>query len=320
MDNSIAQSFDPIVQLLSNAISGAHDLGDLINLKQNDEAALQTEYDALVGKPANDPAPAEPGLKDKWNLAKAAKVTATGTLQTAEGKGRAQAQSCLSVLKPLLGSLWNNKWINAGFSTGSLEVPSNPLTLLQQLRTYFALNPTHETTNVATRVNATAAACQQAADNIVDAAKVSNESNTAAGTAKKNLQDGIKSARGRLTGLRGELDQLLSAEDERWYSFGFGRPADPTTPAVVRHVVFTAAGPGSFFTDFDDAKNADSYRVRVLDTGVTPPKEIAQKIVDESEATFTGIPSGTHVQIIVTARNDSGGESGPSQPATGIVP
>jgi|GEM_PF-6224174 len=45
----------------------------------------------------------------------------------------------------------------------------------------------------------------------------------------------------------------------------------------------------------------------------------ATKIVEESEATFDGLPPNTHVRVTVTARNDAGGESGPSEPAIGQV-
>jgi hypothetical protein len=49
-------------------------------------------------------------------------------------------------------------------------------------------------------------------------------------------------------------------------------------------------------------------------------KKLAEQLLQESEATFTGLASGTAIKVIVTARNDSGGESGPSEPGSGTVP
>ncbi len=167
-------------------------------------------------------------------------------------------RACVGVLKPRLGNQWNSQWQNAGFTHHSLAIPDNPLTLLQQLSAYFTANPSQEVANLTPTISATAAACSAAALAITQASGISNQSNTDAGTAKKNLAAAIETARSRLTGLREELDQLIGDDDDRWYAFGFSKPGDPDTPAVPEHLVVTGGSPGMVFVDWDDAPRADS--------------------------------------------------------------
>jgi hypothetical protein len=318
-DNSIPDSYDPLVQLLEDAADGAQTHGSAIGLKQNDEPALRAVLTPLVGTPGgpgNVP-PAVPGLKDKWNIAKAGKTTGTGGFSAAKQNGRTLARTCIGVLKPRLGDQWNNDWQTAGFTDGSLAIPENPLPLLQQIAAYFVANPTHEVASL----NATAAACTGAADAISTAASASNQSNTDAGNAKKALEEGIAAARSRLSGLRHELGQLLDDDDERWYAFGFSKPSDPDTPEVPENLVAVPGAPGSHlvFFDWDNALRATSFRLVITNTA-NPPAVIKDIIVTESEATITDIPSGTAVKATVSGRNSKGGESAATDPVNATVP
>jgi hypothetical protein len=318
-DNSIPRNYDQIVQMLENAADGAKTHGVAIGLKQNDEAALRAALTALVGKPAGPGGvpPAEPGLKDKWNLAKAGKTSATRDFSLVKQTARGVARACINVLKPRLGDQWNNQWQTAGFTDSSIAVPDNPLALLQQLRSYFAAHPTHEVSEV----NATATQCEASAQLVSDAASASNQSNTDAGNAKKNLEIGVAEARSRLIGLREELTQLLDDDDERWYAFGFSKPSDIDTPEVPENLVVTPGAPGSHlvFIDWDDSLRSTSYRVTV--TKATPPTtRLKNLIVTDSEAALNDLPSGIPIAVTVSGRNSKGGESAETSPVTTTVP
>jgi hypothetical protein len=321
-DNSIPESYDPLVQHLEDAADGAHTHGAAIGLKQNDEAAIRTDLEALVGKAAGPGGvpPAVPGLKDKWNIAKAAKTAATGAFNTAKRNGRTLARACMGVLRPRLGESWNSQWQIAGFTNGSLAVPDNPMTLLQQFRAYFAANPSHEKSGLAPGVDATGAACNAAAEAISTAASASNQSNVDAGNARNALQTGIEKGRSRLMGLRDELTQLIRDDDERWEAFGFSKPSQPGTPEVPENVVLTPGAPGShtLFIDWDDALRAARYRVIVTNTA-NPPVELKKEIVRESDVTFNDLPAGG-VKITISSRNAKGGESAATAPVNGTVP
>lgn len=181
--NITPKSYDPIVQHLEDAADGAHTYGAALKLTHNDEPAIRTDLYALVGTPAGPGGtpPAKPGLKTLWNTAQASKTAATKTLNLACGNARVYARTCLHTLMPVLGESWNSQWNAAGFTGGSLAVPTNPLTLLLQLRDYFGANPTRETT--VQGVACTAAACEAASKTIIAAQTASNQSITDSGTA-----------------------------------------------------------------------------------------------------------------------------------------
>ena len=321
-NNSPPIAYDPVIQLLEDAADGAHTHGATLGLAHNGETALRTNLTALVGTPAgpaNVP-PAVPGLKALWNTAQANKSAQTATLRTVQSNGRFLARTCLRSLFPVLGENWNAAWQEAGFTGGSLAIPANPLPTLQQLRAYYAANPTRETANV-NGIACTAAACEAAAQTISTAQSNSNQSNTDAGTAHGNFLAGLAAARTRLSNLRDELSQLIPDDDERWYAFGFEKPSDSASPETPENPVVTAGAAGSrtLLCDWDDARRADKYRLRakVKATGV----QVFNELVADSQGILhlPAQPAGTELEITVTGHNATG-ESQPTAAITGVLP
>ncbi len=311
--NKIPTSYDSVVALLHNAVAGARDHGKAVGLKQNDEATLRPLLDALAGTEY------QPGAKGVWNTAKSHKVAATAALREMESRGRALVMAIVGVLKLRLGTQWNAQWHEAGFSHGSLHIPDHPHALLLQLRSLLLAHPDYEVPNLTDRFDCTAAACQNLA-NAIDVAKTASQaSNAEAGAAKQHLDQAIAAARARLTGLRQELTLLLGPDDARWYAFGFDRPNDSQIPAIPAHVSATVgtAGHDSLFVEWDDARRADNYRAVLID--VATGQSVAERLVYDSEAVFTGLPTGTHLKIAITSRNEAG-ESQPSEPVTVQLP
>ena len=308
-NNSAPKSYDPIVQHLEDAADGAHTHGVAVGLAHNDEVKIRADLNALVGTPAgpNGVPPATPGLKSLWNVAQANKTSKTAALRTACSNARLFVRTCIRTLMPVLGQSWNTNWNAAGFTGGSLAVPANPLTMLQQLRAYYAANPARETPNVQ-GVACTAVACEAAAQAISDAESASNQSNTDSGTAYKNYQNGLAAGRVRLSGLRAELDQLITDDDDRWYAFGFDKPSDPGTPEVPANLTVVAGAPGSKteIADWDNARRADSYRLRAVTKA--DGKEVANEITQDSQFSLTlaQVAAGAVVVLTVSARNATG--------------
>ena len=319
-NNQIPIPYDPLIELMEDAADGAATHGVAVGLKQNTEAAIRADLVALIGQPAGPGGapPAVPGLKSRLNTAKTTKSSLTAALRTSSSNGRALAMTCLGSLKPVLGQQWNSDWNAAGFTDGSLAVPANPMVKLQQLRAYYAANPAREVPNI-NGIACTAAACETGAQAISTAQSASNQSNTDAGTAQASLEAGLAAARRRLTGLREELTQLLAADDERWYAFGFDRPTDSSTPDVPENLTATpgAAGSGTLFLHCDTARRADGYRFRVKNAAGT---QLAEKLSNDSEAVLPGLPVGANVTVTVSARNTAGGESAASAAVAAVVP
>ena len=320
MPNITPESYDPLVQLLEDAADGAHTYGAAIGLVHNDETHLRADLIALVGKPAGPGGvpPAVPGFKSLWNAAQTNKSAKTAALRTAQSNARLYVRTCIRSLFPVLGESWNADWNAAGFTGGSLAVPTNPMTLLQQMRAYYIANPTRE--SVVQGINCNAVTCEATAQGLSTAESASNQSNTDSGIAKRNYENGIAAARARLTGLRNELTQLIADDDDRWYAFGFDKPSDPDSPETPANLVATAGAAGSktVIADWDDARRADSYRFRVVVKADN--KEVANEIVSDSQLSLdlTSLAIGTLVVLTVRGRN-AAGESPASDPVEFVV-
>jgi len=182
-----------------------------------------------------------------------------------------------------------------------------------------ASNPSREVKNV-NGIDCTAVACKTSSDAIVAAQKASNQSNTDAGTAQSNLQDGIDAGRTRASGLQSELGQLLDDNDPRWLAFGFDLPGHTSGPDVPQNLTVTpgAAGSQTLYAHCDDARRADGYRFMV--TNAADNTELAELLTTDAEATFNGLPSGTKVNVTVTARNTTGESQESDPPVVVVVP
>ena len=318
--NAIPSNYEPLIQLLTDAVDGASTHGVAVGLKQNDEAALRSVLHDLVGSPAgpNNQPPAHPGLKAQYNTAKANKAAMTAALRSVQSNGRAMAMACIGTLKPRLGNKWNAAWQEAGFASSSLQVPVNPVFVLQNLHSFYLAHPDYEVAQLTPNISCTAAACAGAVQTIADAQVASNRSNFDTGEARNRLEQGIKAARMRLSGLREELARLIADDDHRWYAFGFDRPSHVGSPETPENLTATpgATGSGMVFVDWDDARRADAYRLRA--TGADG-KTLAEVLPQDSEATLTGLPVGVTVKLTVTARN-AAGESPASEAIAVDVP
>ena len=120
-----------------------------------------------------------------------------------------------------------------------------------------------------------------------------------------------------MSGLLRELEQLLGAEDSRWYAFGLSRPADPETPAVPDDLALAAGVPGAVHAAWSPARRANRYRIYKKEAGDAEFQATAT--TTGLEATISGLKPGAAVEIQVAAANDAG-ESLPSDPAQIVVP
>jgi hypothetical protein len=298
--NQIPQSADALVTLATDAADGATTEGASIGLSQNTAAKIRADLVNFAGDPAA--VPPVIGAQNLHNAAKSAKVAASAVRRTSESNARKFCASTVGLLKNYLGTQWNAQWQAAGFTAGSLAIPDDPMSLLGEIRGYLASQPAHENAPLGITV---AAGTLRIAD-LTATRAASNQSNLDLGTAKTHRDSALGTLYKRMTGLRTELDQLLADDDPRWYGMGFDRPADGWQPGPVEHLALSPGGPGMVFANWDDARRATRYRVFKQVPGTDPaPVEITSTVTD-SQYTLTGLPTGTAVQITVTAVNDAG--------------
>ena len=295
--NEIPKVVKPLMKFFKQVLAGVISIGPATGLLQNTAAKMQPELDMMEGTPAgpgNVP-PAVEGLIARWDRLRDAKDTATDVVDEAKRLGRLLLTTIIGTLKPVFGSKWNTNWIPVGFTNHTLTVPTDPAEMLEQMRSFLESNPTREVPII------NGLAC------------------TAAGAAKAALEVGISACRNRLIGVKTELAQLLPDDDVRWLTFGFDMPGSLSIPEVPENLVFTpgAAGSGSGFFDWDDARRADGYGMLIQDAaGNTLLEEL---IGSRSDYTANGLVSGTTVTASVTGHNATG-YSQPTAAITCVVP
>ena len=130
-----------------------------------------------------------------------------------------------SILKPVLGSTWNDGWKDVGWIEGTLVIPSTlggRVSLLKRLAIFLKANPQFEVEKLGvTSVNALSLF------NALTKVRQSIETQEALETKNSGPRKTAGQAlRKRLSALTKELGQVLSDDDERWHTFGLTSPAE----------------------------------------------------------------------------------------------
>src|ERR1041384_5701085 len=230
--NRIPDQIDRRFALAEDMADGCHDHEAAVGLKQNKEADIRPDLTAAQA--------AENNFQSKR-----ATKTAKTTVQTVvDSNGKAFIGAAKKVLEIHLGSQWSQTWATAGFVNNSTAIPTTieeRQTCLNSLKIYFTNNPGHENAPL----SLTAAQADALYTALSDARSAVNAAVTAVGAAKQTRDTAVDDLRARMSGLVGELGQLLEDDDPLWYAFGLSRPSDPETPGVPDAPVRTPGTPGS---------------------------------------------------------------------------
>jgi hypothetical protein len=298
-----------LLSLSTQCVAGATALGAELDLQTNDALAVSTDQYDYVGAPGTDPATA--GKRGQLNQKRQAVQAAQAARRNAINAARSYNERALDHLKSYLGRSWNNRWVAAGFTGGSLQLPYNPKSLLLEFRAYFALNAAHESpSNGATAAQANTLALA------IDAAVLAEAQAVIARDAAAEARDvSFARLRKRIVGLRGELGQVLEPDDMRWRAFGFARPIDRRIPkAVTELTVRRGTVAGEIIVEWAASSGAENYRVLRQVLTVDPdPVEVG--LFTDGIAIISGLPGGKTVRVTVTARN----EAGETLPASSII-
>jgi hypothetical protein len=303
--NRLPDQLDRLFALAEDMADGLHAHEAPVGIKQNTEAAVRADLAAATAAEA------------EFQAKRRAKTDAVTAQTVADSNGKAFIGAAKRVLENYLGSRWSNAWATAGFVNGSTAIPgtiAERQSCLDALKAYFTSNAGHENAPL----NVTAARAGALFTALSDARSAVHEAENAAGAAKAARDTAVLALRTRMSGLIGELDQLLDEDDPRWYAFGLNRPADPDRPDIPDSLVLTAGPAGTVLVDWADARRAERYRVFRQIVGADADF-VHAVTVTESDATLSGLPSGSTVKVRVTAAN-AAGESAPSAEAQIAVP
>jgi hypothetical protein len=294
----IPKSYADVTNLALLAVAGLEGHGGTVSLFHNTKERLAADLYSVIGDPDGAATPGRQPILDAQLRAMRATQDA---LDAARKPARDFCHMGVGILKPLLGHRWNGDWLVAGFTARSLSVPRVPLSLLVEFRAYLEANPHMESASI----GFTAAQAQAHVDAVVAATQARDTARGARWTVKAARDVAFRALRKRLSNLRAELAQLLAPTDDRWYAFGFRRPADGRMPEPVQDVTAIEVARDVVRVEWSPSKRADGYRVTVLvSESDAPPLE--DVIVADHSRIITGLPEGTPLIISVSARNRSG--------------
>ena len=278
-----------------DAADGATQLGAAIGLKQNTAPLITADTDALSDS------------GDQYTVADTGVRSANTALRLAVSNARGFLMLGRDLLKPVLGGKASTAWAETGFSSQSLAVPSADdllQAMLDKMQTYLTANPTRENAPA----NFTAAQAGVLYTAIKDA-----RSGPTGVTAKEDARKTAKAARDlaeaalrrRLTGLLGELGQLLDPMSPHWVTFGFQRPGAEEKPDIVKTLTATALGSGRIKLDYAGAARTAHYQI----CQVTDPVAGTFTILDDATATSYLLEDqtvGATLSLKVRGTNDGG--------------
>ena len=303
---SIPRTIPHTISLSSKCAAAAAKYEEEVGLKLNRASAIAANLYDLVGRLDTDSATA--GKQGELDQKRLAELVARELRRKAVAAGCKFNERAIDHLKSYLGRRWNPQWQAAGFISGSLALPKNPLSLLLELRAYLSLNPEHEVAST----GVTAAQADTLVAGINQAIYEEATAAAARGQARKARDAAFKQLRDRLVGLRAELLQLLDSDDMRWRSFGFARPIDRRSPKPVTEVKLRPSGtPGEIIVEWPAATGAENYRV-LRQVEMVDPEPVEVGLFTDRVAIIGDLPDGKKVSVFVTARNPAGEKQGVS--------
>jgi len=302
--NKLPKTRDELFALAEALADALHTDEVRLGVKQNTETSLRAELKAAIE------------ARNTYNLVVSTHADLKRALEAADSEARTFIVNSRNVLRNFIGKPWSPAWQATGFPNDSVAVPAmmtERLILLGALGNYFQVNPDKQ--NDALKVTGIHAGELFKSLQDARAAVSSNDSET--GDAIRARRQSEQALRWRITGLIGELRQLMDDDDPGWYRFGLSRPADPVVPAVPDQVVVIGGLPGSVQVTWDPSRRAERYRIFKKEDGDDDFLPIATTA--DPFATIDGLEHGATLQILVRAAN-AAGESLPSDPAQIVVP
>ena len=303
--NALPDKRDRLFALGDDMCDGAHTHEVAIGLKQNTEAVVRPALDAARA------------AESTYGACQVLRKNANAAHNTADNAAKVFITNAKKRLSKFFGEAYSTEWGAAGWPNNSTGMPSTQaerFSLINSLKLHFTANPAHESADM----EVTAALATTLHTTISNARAALDQKVTESGQAKAARDAAETNLRKRLRGMITELETLLGAEDPLWHAFGLSRPADEETPEAPSFTTATPGGAGITHVDWDDALRADHYRVWILIVGTDNDFRAVETVTD-SDATLSGLPSGSTVKIQVTSVNGAG-ESGPGPIAQIVIP
>jgi hypothetical protein len=302
--NRLPDALNELLFLAAQAHAGAAALGAEIPLLINTAPLIAADRTNVLGAEA------------QFGAQRAALPALFASLKDARAEARDFCLVARDWLKNFLGRRHNQAWRAAGWNNNSIAVPERDAavdSILESLQRYLTEHAEQE----CAALNVTAARAGALYGALSGAIQALNAAQPEILEGRRTRDAAVEQLRARLRGLRGELQQRLSADDARWRQFGFNIPAANAVPAVPQDVSVNTQTPGTLWVQCAKSAHATHYRFFTQRAGVDAVPAFAGRST-EPLIELRGLPPGVALEIFVTAVND-GAESAFSKAVPVVV-
>ncbi len=292
--NPLPNGINELMTRGADNCDGLHNHGVAVGVVQNTETAVRNKLNALIA------------AQGTYNAALSAKSPLGTAVTVADSNAKAFIGRARRIFIESFGDGYSQDWDATGFPDNSTAVPNTQekrQALMQSLKNYLSSNPAFEVNTP--KIVFTAAKADTLFTALATARVAAADGNTFAGQ-KKALRDAAEIAlRTRMSGLIAELGQLLDDTDPLWLAFGLNEPGAPALPDPADGLVLTAGGTGVVIAHWTAGSRSLHSRIYKQVVGVDV-SFVNLGLVDDSDHTFTGLPSGQTVRIQIIATNNAG--------------
>ncbi len=300
---------DALLLLCVNLVVGCASLEKEVGLKQNTEAAMRADWEAVLKSQA------------KVREAKSEWAKQVLGVKKADAQSRKVLLHCRARMIPLIGTKYSARWMEAGFQDGTTTAPKTMEgreAAVHALALYFDKNPAHESTDMC----ATAAICHKAHDALSDGRAGAKRAKLAWSAATVAHRKTVQNLRKRVRSLIQELGMVLESNDPRWKRFGLKLPARIASPERVETVTVVAKGKGRLHVEWSQAARASRFTIQVRGPAAADGAfQDAQTVQDSSllpNVTLGGFNAGEEIEVQVIASNDAA-DAAPSPVVRAVV-
>jgi hypothetical protein len=285
--NKIPETQSRLWALATDAADGLKDHGADIKVKQNTEADVRAD---LAGSKAGEKA---------WQDAQTAESEALGVHRTANSNVKGFLGLAKRQLADEAGKLPGGLW-----PVGTTAIPDDEtkrLALIDKIATYL-----HDHANAANEEkNFTEARALALRKALTDARTALNQAVRERVTAKTARDQADGALYNRLSGLLGELGQLLADASEDWYWFGFVPPAGAERPAKPEGLHGQQVSPTALAAGWPHPPRADKCRLLVQVAG-RDAAFIAREWVRDNDDLIQDLPAKATIRLKLQATNAAG--------------
>jgi hypothetical protein len=291
--NELPKNRGPFLSLAADMIDGLHNHEAAIGIKQNTEAKLTGLLNGC-GTAQSALGAADRAEQDATTAQKLANSNAKGFIATAQ-----------KMLGDDFGRKPSKKWEEAGWAKGTTEMPDTiqgRVDLLGKLSGYLGSNAGSEVS----QKNFTKAQCNTVLGALTTARTSLNTTAVPARVKARNARDTADDRlRSAMSGLVGELGDLLADGAAEWYYFGLVPPAGAEVPAAPDGVTGHQVGPTSAAFGWPASPRAEKYRPFKKVDGVEA-NFVELDLTSEKQVLIENLPTKATIHFQLSAYNAAG--------------